>query len=294
MILCGFDDRASLACGESAALGRAARPFVQSWAVRPRRGTRFVCLQVARALGGLACVLAMAGGATAAEQTKRSYRLVMGKGHEVCEAYLRNLRAFDLNERDPVCDPRPHPKSKEFLEPEWESMDVAQHMELVYRAEMSWGIYLNHPERHPPYDDWRREFESKRGSGEIQPRLKRATIEFVKGKPVTVLAYSRNPSGCEADFARYGASGNAGYHWFFYDETKQTLTPNIGTAGSSFAGAILVYRKRPYIINAPPTAEYISLYQTADWTFAAVEQCRYDVDDPSKPASVLKQRPFLR
>jgi hypothetical protein len=236
-------------------------------------------------------------GAAATEKTKATYSLIAGKGYAVCEAYLRNLRAFRPGERDPVCAPRPHSTNKDFAEPEWEAMDIWQSIEMIYKAEMSYGIYRNHPERHPPYEQWRKDFEAQMRSGAIRPSLKRARVEFVKGKPVTVVAYARNHPGCEADFARDGASGNTGHQWFSYDEDTRTLRRDAsGSYGSDLAGAILLFRNRPIAVNTVVTANEIYLYENPSENpiYAPTQRCRYDVDDPAKPASMLKQRPFSK
>src|SRR5512146_2368784 len=240
---------------------------------------------LAASLGVLLLTLVLTPGGAAADKAKPRYRIIAGENFVVCRAYLRNLKAFGPDERDPVCAPRPHPTNKDFAEPQWEMMDIWQNIEMIYKAEMSYGIYRDHLERHPPYEQWRKDFEAKTHSGEIHPSLKRTHIEFVKGKPVTVVAYARNPEGCEADFARDGASGNAGHRWFFYDEATQTLKRVDGFAGTAFAGAILLFRKGPIIINTDSGGEQIRLWQNTEKfpIFAPIGLCRYDVDDPAKP-----------
>lgn len=216
-----------------------------------------------------------------------TYKLIVGKGYTVCEAYLRNLQAFGPDERDPLCDPRPHPSLKEFSEPAWEPMDVSRNLELVYQAEMSWGIYRAHPERQPPYEQWRQEFEAKIKSGEIHPKLKRARIEFIKGKPETVMAYARNNDRCEAEVAEQGYSDSMGFHWFSYDEESQKVVPDNSFAGINFAGAILLRKGRPYIVNTP-LGNDIRIYRTGDKMYAPVEVCRFDIDDPVRPSTLFK------
>jgi len=240
--------------------------------------------------------LALASGAAAADKATPTYRIITGENFLVCRAYLQNLKAFGPNERDPVCAPRAHPTNKDFTEPEWEMMDIWQNLELIYKAEMSYGIYRNYPERHPPYEEWRKDFEAKVRSGEIHPSLKLARIEFVKGKSVPVVAYARNHVACEADFARDGGSENTGHRWFFYDEASQTLKAVDGFAGTAFAGAILLFRKGAVIVNTDSAAEQIRVWQNTEKfpIFAPIERCRYDVDDPAKPASMRKQRPITK
>lgn len=239
-------------------------------------------------------LLAVMSDALAAGNGEASYRIVAGKGNPLCEAYLRNLRAFGADDRDPVCAPRPHPTSKDFAEPTWEPMSISQHIPLIYQAEMKSGIYLDHPERHPAYDRWRSDFEAKTKSGEIHPLLKRTQVEFVKSKPITIVAYTRNNDACEAELARNGASDNIGHHWFFYDEKRGLLERDKGSAGLS--GSILLFRNRPFVVNTVSTAEYVYIYENRETNrvYAPSERCRYDVDDSRKPASVKKQRPFSK
>jgi hypothetical protein len=225
----------------------------------------------------------------AGDASKRAYQIIEGKGHAVCKAYLRNLRGFSYSERDPVCNPRPHSGSASFSEPEWRPMDVRRHVRMIYEAEMSWGIHLYHPERHPPYAEWKERFEADTSAGRIEPSLKHAVVEFVPGSPIDVVAYARNPAACESEFARDGASDNTGHRWFFYDKEKGTLRRSLG---SELAGAILLFGKQPVFVVTTPTAEEIILWEQIRTfrTFSPAPRCRYDVDDPTKPASMLKWR----
>jgi hypothetical protein len=239
--------------------------------------------------------IALVSLAEAADTTQPTYRLVSGKGYTVCEAYLRNLRAFGPDERHPVCAPRPHRTNRDFSEPIWEPMDIQQNIELIYRAEMSWGIYFQHPERHPPFQKWRDEYEREVRSGAIQPSLKQATVEFVKGKRTTIVAYARNHAGCEAEFARHGASDNAGHRWFFYNPSTNELRLYEGLLGNP-AGALLLFRGRPVSIGTDALGEGIYLAEQIKHikNYSPVQRCKYDVDDPSRPITMRKYQPVTR
>jgi hypothetical protein len=233
--------------------------------------------------------------AQAPDSGKPTYRLIAGKGYTVCEAYLRNLKAFRPDERAPVCAPRPHSTNKDFQEPRWEPMDILQHLAMIYRAEMSHGIYRNYPERHPPFEKWRQEFEGGMRSGAIQPSLKRARVEFRRGEPMVVVAYARNHAGCEADFARHGASENTGHRWFFYDESTQRLTLEEGVLGDP-AGALLLFKGLAIFVGVEATGGEISLADqvTSLSSYAPITRCVYDVDDPARPLTMRKQKPVTK
>ncbi len=157
-----------------------------------------------------------------ADDQRPAYRLTEGMGYTVCEAYLRNLRAFGPGERDPVCNPRPHPGNKNFSEPTWQQMDVQQNLKLIYQAEITGGIYL--AIRSDSRDTSNGAKPSRQRSRPAQsPEPEARASRFRQDSPVDVVAYSRNPDGCEADFKRFGASENTGYRWFFYDEATNSL-----------------------------------------------------------------------
>lgn len=224
-------------------------------------------------------------------QTKPTYKLTVGEGYTLCEAYLRNLEAFGPEERDPVCDPRPHSSLKDFSEPEWEEMDIWGNIELIYKAEMSLGIYRGHPERQPPYEQWRQEFESKVHSGEIHPKLKHTQIEFFQDKPETIMAYARNyPEGCEAEPESRDYDGG-GFHWFYYDEEANAIKPALEIYwGGNSPGTFLLRKGHPYIIKNPAGfGSEISLYKNKSrWSTHNFEEfCRYDVNDPARPNTLI-------
>jgi hypothetical protein len=58
------------------------------------------------------------------------YVLVLGKGFEVCEAYLKNLNSFP-NHPPMVCDRPLNLKLPEFQKPEWKPLDIRKTIELL-------------------------------------------------------------------------------------------------------------------------------------------------------------------
>ncbi len=206
-----------------------------------------------------------------------SYKLREGKGYTVCEAYLKNLRAFRPDEPSPVCTPRPHSTMKQFKELSWEQMDVGAHLRQIYEAEMTWWSFAGHPERHPSFPDWRAEFEAELGSGLIHPSLKRTTIEFAAGKPQKFVEYARNPRGCETELASQLYSKNVGHRLFIVDESTGAFKPD--AVVSRNGGEVLLFDDRPIVVTADMGANevYVWVQVPNISVFAAARRCVIDV-----------------
>lgn len=210
-----------------------------------------------------------------------SYKLREGKGYTVCEAYLKNLRAFRPDEPSPVCTPRPHSTIKQFKELSWDQMDVRANLKQIYEAEMTWGPLAGHPERHPSFSDWRAEFESQLESGLIQPSLKRATIEFAKGKPQKFVEYARNPRGCEAELAGQLYSKNVGHRLFIVDESTGAFKQHADVSRNG--GEVLLFNNRPIVVTADRGANevYVWVQIPKFLMFQADRRCVIDVGKPN-------------
>lgn len=210
-----------------------------------------------------------------------SYKLREGKGYTVCEAYLKNLRAFRPGEPNPVCTPRPHSTMKQFKELSWEPMSTSGYLKQIYDAEMTWGPFAGHPERHPSFSDWQAEFEAELRSGLIHPSLKRATIEFAKGKPQKFVEYARNPRGCETELASQLYSRNVGHRLFFVDESTGAFKPD--AAVSRNGGEVLLFGDRPIVVTADRGANevYVWVQIPKFLMFQAVRRCVIDVAKPN-------------
>lgn len=73
--------------------------------------------------------LLMADLATAGE-----YVLVLGKGIEVCEAFLKNLNSFP-NDPPMVCERKVNPKFPEFSKPTWQPLNALERLDLLEQIE---------------------------------------------------------------------------------------------------------------------------------------------------------------
>ena len=77
---------------------------------------------------------AHAGEAPSTPTTRPRYELIKGKGVEVCEAYKKNLNAF--NDTEPmVCERKIDPELKDFEKPVWQEVDArGKDRELLRRV----------------------------------------------------------------------------------------------------------------------------------------------------------------
>lgn len=107
---------------------------------RMRRGSGFVLAMI---------WLLMADLATAGD-----YVLAVGKGIEVCEAYLKNLNSFSKHPAM-VCDRPLNPKLKDFSKPAWKELDGQEHMELLKQIWRDFdGLTAEQFEQSPLKDQW--------------------------------------------------------------------------------------------------------------------------------------------
>ena len=68
--------------------------------------------------------------------TAGDYVLLVGKGFEVCEAYLKNLNSFPKHP-PMVCDRPLNPKLTEFSKPQWQPVDILQNLDLLRLVEQT-------------------------------------------------------------------------------------------------------------------------------------------------------------
>lgn len=66
--------------------------------------------------------------------TAGDYVLAVGKGIEVCEAYLKNLNSFP-DDPPMVCERKVNPKFPQFRKPVWQPLDALEHLDLLEQIE---------------------------------------------------------------------------------------------------------------------------------------------------------------
>ncbi|MBI4002005.1 MAG: hypothetical protein HY348_09505 [Nitrospira defluvii] len=89
--------------------------------------------------------------------TAGNYTLVVGKGIEVCQAYLRNLHSFPMH--PPVVCERPlNPKLSAFSRPKWKPLEFWPNRHLLRQALRQRPSNLQYSdeeyEKLEPYDKW--------------------------------------------------------------------------------------------------------------------------------------------
>ncbi|MFY9327442.1 MAG: hypothetical protein WAO76_05405, partial [Georgfuchsia sp.] len=111
-------------------------------------------------------------------QPKTRFTVVQGKGWSVCEGYARFLNAQPADEPLPSC----HLKlSPELKEPNWETLDIKTHLEIVYSMEHPPIIVSINPDKPPPpFDRWKSDLERQIQAGR-SPRLRRTHLALVEG-----------------------------------------------------------------------------------------------------------------
>ncbi len=89
--------------------------------------------------------------------TAGDYKLVLGKGIEVCEAYLKNLNSFP-NDPPMVCERPLNPKLIESSRPKWQPLEFWPNRHLLRQAirqHASNQAYTDEEfEKRDPYDKW--------------------------------------------------------------------------------------------------------------------------------------------
>ncbi|MBZ0307856.1 MAG: lysozyme inhibitor LprI family protein [Anaerolineae bacterium] len=204
-----------------------------------------------------------------------------GKGYSVCEAYLKHLQTLT---NPPTCEA---PTPPGFKQPDWEEMDVTQHLDLAYQAEefflKKFGGY-----KHPDFDTWRQTFLQEIHDGKINPRMRNAKVRPNDKGDATILAYTRDRDACHKGYGSedrqdakanrrlglppnpyWSSQGNAGQlwtrqgnvHFVLPDDTPHTLQVIVGDASRTTTD-LLLYSGKPYLVEI--LREYEALYKNRE------------------------------
>ncbi|MEQ1824237.1 MAG: hypothetical protein ABL949_17155 [Fimbriimonadaceae bacterium] len=96
--------------------------------------------------------------------TAGSYTLVVGKGIEVCEAYLKNLNSFPKHP-PMVCDRPLNQKFTDFSKPQWQPLEFWPNRHLLRQAERQHASNLAYTdeefEKRDPYDKWEANMQAR-------------------------------------------------------------------------------------------------------------------------------------
>jgi hypothetical protein len=174
--------------------------------------------------------------------TAGEYVLMLGKGIEVCEAYLKNLNSFP-DDPPMVCERKVNPKFQEFSKPVWQPLDALKNLDLIEQIGR-WKPYQTGFE-----DPKRREeilalIKARIENGELRLAVTNLDIEQ-DGTTEIVLRYDRgncDPAN-ESHFA--GSPGRAFY--VLNAEKTQLDTEKSGNFGGLDRADLVVFKNRTYI-----------------------------------------------
>ena len=205
-------------------------------------------------------------------------RFQSGKGYTVCEKYLEHLNSLS---KMPKCEVQVPPS---FQLPDWEEVDVMQHLEWAYQAETirfvktSWYT-------HPDFTTWQKEFLAENDSGRIVPAMRKVRVKPLgEGKEVTILAYTRHKEGCQ-DVVRQISKGtywsDVGYaHFLLSDAPGATSVERLEEGRrAAHQAEMLIYAGRPYFIRefdpAIDDTPGIMIYAIAPWHMPIANEPEY-------------------
>lgn len=180
--------------------------------------------------------------------TAGDYALVIGKGFEICEAYLKNLDSFP-NHPPMVCDRPLNPTLAEFSKPQWQPLEVWPNRHLLRQAIRNRPSNLSYTdeefEKRDPYDKW---------EANLQERMKERVMTFGTadldvdrdGEKETVLRFD---TGFPCDPANESTFAHAGgIEFYVLTSDGQNLdawkSGNFNMAGRP---EIFLYKGRVYL-----------------------------------------------
>ncbi len=180
-----------------------------------------------------------------------------GKGYAVCETYLKYLNTLD---KMPTCEVVVPP---DFQRPNWEELDVMQHLDWAYQAEVfsHIGTDMDFKRKYPDEASWREKFLAEIQAGTIVPAMRTTRVTpIADGEEITLLAYTRNKRGClyvaQQKLGSYWAG--VGYaHFRIMDSPGSPLAKIEGAVDSmGFQTELLFYQGRPYFVEEFSPAGY--------------------------------------
>lgn len=202
----------------------------------------------------LAALPAFAGGTQGSKAAKPRYTMPSGRGWGVCEAYLKFLNSTPADEEPPMCDLKLG-RVPGMKEPDWEVLDIEQHLEYVHQMELIIGKFEIEPEPEKDFALWQVQRKERINKRDQKPRLRRAKVALVQGGPVeTVLAYDFDAARClgELKKAKRGVVYDVGApnrpHFFILDTNRQKI---LGTWDWPIRtlGEVWLYKEASYYMN---------------------------------------------
>ncbi|MDH5642089.1 MAG: hypothetical protein OEY28_12425 [Nitrospira sp.] len=183
--------------------------------------------------------------------TAGDYVLLVGKGFEVCEAYLKNLNSFPKHP-PMVCDRPLNPKLTEFSKPQWQPLAVWPNRHLLREALRNKPFNLKYSDEEfnqaNPYIQW--EANLKAGMAAQTMTFGLASLDVDRdGTPETVLRFDAGFSCDPADEYTYRSPGGIEFYVLSADQRHldSWRSGNFGILGGR--EEIILYQGNVYITS---------------------------------------------
>lgn len=203
------------------------------------------------------------------------------KGDMVCEPYLKHLNT--LNET-PYCD---IPVPPGFKSPQWQELDVLQHLDWAYRIEI-----LDRPPadwKPPSFEDWRQDFLEKLQAGKIAPHMKKARIKPLGEDEIDVLAYTGDRLSCQRRLSNKQDGREGFMRGYLYRELTGEVEQPLRTFGNPAKNEILLFSGETYLISSygstlNPSFDISSIRDAGsrdrDWRYKTSAICSFKLYAP--------------
>lgn len=165
-----------------------------------------------------------------------------GHGYTVCEAYLKHLNSLPKDWQHGACKAWVNPALGDISLPEWESLNIADNLPLIYQ------LVTFRKSDIPSFEEWLLSYKSKIKDGKINPSLKRVEL-IVEGSEVkkSMLRYQEKDSersGCDGRELPLGGYTVIGSEIYILDDHDKPVK-RVGMTHAE----MLFYKSSPFFIN---------------------------------------------
>jgi hypothetical protein len=203
----------------------------------------------------------LAGHAAYASNPRR-YRLLEGQGYTVCEAFLKNLNALPAADPPMVCELKIRPEHTEFTQPDWEALEVASHLPLIYEAEALLWIFTPAGTQPKPFAQWKSAYEARIAASRSGPPVLRRTVLDLNGHGAETLIWYAPPwpESCAESVTQLNSMTpftSFGGHIFIQRKEDQRLQRIVGLVVTQLKTEVLLYRgKQPWFATASANSKW--------------------------------------
>jgi len=157
-------------------------------------------------------------------QSKPRFTLVQGKGWTVCERYVKALNALPANGPQPYCHQLQAPQFSDLKAPQWEILNILDHLDTVYEIERKLFAADTNPKFPATKEVWQANLERRLASHTEAPRLRRTRLALDPAGPVeTILNYQPDTTQCEREVVQGTYDGSRTGWTYIYDENTRRV-----------------------------------------------------------------------